>query len=54
MSDETSNVDQLKADERLKVEVPVEEEAVKADTAGQPRDVTAELRGYCHNNPGDC
>lgn len=43
MSDETSNMNQLKADERLKIEV--EEEAVKADTTGQPVDVTAELRG---------
>lgn len=45
MSDETSNVDQLKADERLKIEVPVEEEVTKADTSGTPVDVTAELRG---------
>ncbi len=45
MSDETSNVDQLKADERLKIEVPVEEEVTKADTSGAPVDVTAELRG---------
>ncbi len=45
MSDETSNVDQLKASERLKIEVPVEEEAVKADTSGKPVDMTAELRG---------
>ncbi len=45
MSDETSNVDQLKASERLKIEVPVEEEVTKADTSGAPVDVTAELRG---------
>ncbi|MCL4261608.1 MAG: hypothetical protein KJ069_00260 [Anaerolineae bacterium] len=45
MSDETSNVDQLKAEERLRVEVPVEEEVTKADTSGTPVDVTAELRG---------
>lgn len=45
MSDETSNVDQLKADERLKIEVPVEEDVAKADTSGTPVDVTAELRG---------
>ncbi|HUM69633.1 MAG TPA: hypothetical protein PLK31_12415 [Chloroflexota bacterium] len=44
MSDEMPNVDQLKADERLKIEVPVEEEVTKADTSGTP-DVTAELRG---------
>lgn len=42
---ENTPVDQLKAAERLKVEVPVEEEVMKVDASGTgPVDVTAELR----------
>ena len=45
MSDENTNVDQLKAEERLKVEVPVEEEVMKVDVSETgPVDVTTELR----------
>ena len=42
MSDE-SNVNDLKAEERLKVEVPIEEEVTKADVAAEPVNVTEEL-----------
>jgi len=41
MSDETPSVEEIK--ERLKVEIPVEEEAAKADAA--QRDVVEELKG---------
>ncbi|MCP4361428.1 MAG: hypothetical protein GY796_25740 [Chloroflexi bacterium] len=45
MSDETPNVDDLKAEERLKVEVPVEEEVMKVDVSETGSvDVTGELR----------
>ncbi len=45
MSEDTPNVDRLKAEERLKVEVPVEEEVMKVETSETgPVDVTAELR----------
>lgn len=44
MSEDTP-VDQLKAAERLKVDVPIEEEVMKVDTSDKgPVDVTAELR----------
>lgn len=42
MSDE-SNVNELKAEERLKVEVPIEEDVTKADVQSEGVDVTAEL-----------
>lgn len=45
MSEDSTNVDQLKAEERLKVEVPVEEEVMKVDVSEKGSvDVTAELR----------
>jgi hypothetical protein len=45
MSDDNTNVDELKAEERLKIEVPVEEEAMKVDMSeSEGVDVTAELR----------
>lgn len=45
MSEDTPNVDRLKAEERLKVEVPVEEEVMRVETSETgPVDVTAELR----------
>ena len=42
MSDE-SNVNDLKAEERLKIEVPIEEDVTKADVPSEGVDVTAEL-----------
>ncbi len=45
MSEDTPNVDNLKAEERLKVEVPVEEEVMKVDVSDAEQvDVTGELR----------
>lgn len=45
MSEDSTNVDKLKAEERLKVEVPVEEEVMKVDVSdAEGIDVTSELR----------
>jgi len=45
MSEDSTNVDKLKAEERLKVEVPVEEDVMKVDASDTKGiDVTAELR----------
>lgn len=44
MSDEKPNIDQLKADERLKIDIPVEEEAGKGAKADATSDIVEEFK----------
>ena len=43
MSEDTNNVNDLKAEERLKVEVPIEEDVTKADMPSEGVNVSEEL-----------